>query len=211
MRNTKNLLIAVIAFLAAVLTMITARPNTPFRKHGLKYTMGSFEVYMHGLPMVAGAAGSRFSENNHVISCHESKDWGGAVATGESINSGKFERLTYIFHFGAITGNPVLTLKSGATDGTQTTSETFRYRIASADTLVTDADQYGAWATSSSLTLTGTTTDHKVLVMEIDCRAITDGQPFLTPEFSNVTALNMASVAIGQPRYKGNNMPTAVA
>ena len=123
---------------------------------------------------------------------------------------GKLRRVTFIVQFGAITGNPVFTLKSGASDGTQTTSETFRYRLADADQGGAGADNYGDWATSSSLTMTGTTYDNRITVFEIDADELTDGQPWLTGEFSNVTALNHAVVAIGEPRYEAHDVPTVI-
>lgn len=160
--------------------------------------------------LVPAGAMARLSERFAVIHVRKSADGGGAVATGDSINMGKLHRLMLVISFGALTGNPVLTLKSGATDGVQTTSETFRYRLADADQGSALADNYGDWATSSSLTMTGTTYDNRTVIVEIDSDELTDGQPWLTLEFSNVTTLNVAVIGIGEPRFEANDVPTVI-
>lgn len=154
---------------------------------------------------------ARLSERLSIVFVLQPKDHGGAVATGESINMGKLRRIMFLIQQGAVgTGNPALTLKSGASDGTQTTSETFRYRLADADQASAGADNYAAWSTSSSLTLTAATYDQRILVVEIDSDELTDGQPWLTLELSNVTAVTAAVVAIGEPKYEANDVPTVI-
>ena len=154
---------------------------------------------------------ARYSERNAIIYVLQSKDHGGAAATGESINMGKLRRIVFLLAMGAAgTGNPALTLKSGATDGVETTSETCRYRLADADHKTAGADNYADWATSSSLSLVTTTYDQRVLVIEIDSDELTDGQPWLTLSLTNVTALNCSVVAIGEPRFEANDVPTVI-
>ena len=153
---------------------------------------------------------SRLSERKQIVYGKKPADAGGAVATCESINMGKLFRATFLFQFGAVTGNAALTLKSGASDGTQTTAETFRYRLADADQASAGADQYAAWDTSSSLTCTGTTYDNRLLVVEIDSDELTDGQPWLTAEFSNITALNIAVAIVGDPKNEANDTGTVI-
>lgn len=161
------------------------------------------------IPLVSGGS-ARLSERYKVVFVKKPADHGGAVMTGESINMGKLKRVLFIIQMGAITGNAALTLKSGATDGVQTTAETFRYRLADADQASADADTYGDWATSSSLTMTGTTYDNRTLLVEIDSDELTDGQPWLTLEASSITALNCAVVAIGEPAYEAHDVPTVI-
>ena len=154
---------------------------------------------------------ARLSERNSIIFVLQPKDHGGAVATGESINMGKLRRVMFLILQGTVgTGNPALTLKSGASDGTQTTAETFRYRLADADQASALADQYGDWATSSSLSLVAATYDQRCLVVEIDSDELTDGQPWLTLELSSVTAVTAAVVAIGEPRFEAHDVPTVI-
>lgn len=160
--------------------------------------------------LIPAGAMPRYSERNAVIYVKKPADHGGAVMTGDSIDMGKLRRAMFIIQMNALTGNGVLTLKSGATDGVQTTSETFRYRLADADQGGANADQYGDWATSSSLTMTAATYDNRTLIVEIDSDELTDGQPWLTLEISNITALNCAVVAIGEPRFEANDVPTVI-
>ena len=134
-----------------------------------------------------------------------------AGATGESINMGLLRRVAYLLQFATVTGDALLTVKSGATDGVQTTSETFRYRLADAAQGSATADTFGDWATSSSLTLTAATYANKLLVVEIDSRALTQGQPWLTLALSNAaSALNVSIVAVAERRYDANDSPTAI-
>lgn len=152
----------------------------------------------------------RLSENMKLIYVLKPGDHQ-AGATGESINMGLLERVTYLLQTAVLTGDAVLTLKSGASDGTQTTAETFRYRLADAEQAAAGADGFGDWATSSSLTLTAATYDNKVLALEIDARALTQGQPWLTLAVSAAAdAFNASIVAIGEPRYPGHDSPSVI-
>lgn len=134
-----------------------------------------------------------------------------AGATGDSINAGLASHITFLMNCGVLTGDAVLTVKSGASAGTQTTSETFNYRLADADQAAAGSDGYGNWTTSSSLTMTAATYDNKVLVMEIDPRTITDGQPWLTLAISAAADAHFSSViALVVPRYAGHDAPTVI-
>lgn len=134
-----------------------------------------------------------------------------AGVTGESINMGRLHSLTYFVGFATLTGDGVLTVKSGASDGTQTTAETFRYRLADAAQAAATADTFGAWTTSSSLTLTAATYANKLLVIEVDAQQLTAAQPWVTLAISNAAdALNAACIAIGHPRHYGHDKPTVI-
>lgn len=159
---------------------------------------------------------TRISENMNVAYIVKGADHAAGVS-GDSVNMGRMFRAMYIIQFFAtITGDSVLTLSSGATNGTETTSETFRYRLADADqgtasgTLGSESDTYADWATSSSLTLTAATYDNRTLLVEIDSDDLTDGQPWLTMVFSSAaSALNISVVMVGAPR-RGANDPLTV-
>lgn len=150
------------------------------------------------------------SENKAVIYVLKPVD-AEAGATGDSINMGLLSKVAYILQFATVTGDAVLTVASGATAGTQTTSETFRYRLADAVQAAANADQFGNWATSSSLTLTAATYANKTLIVELLNDELTDGQPWATLALSAAaSALNVSIVAIGEPRYKANDGPTVI-
>ena len=154
----------------------------------------------------------RASENMGIVFVEKPSDKAGAGFTGESISMAKYRHICYILQFGAITGNCVLTVKSGASDGVQTTSETFHYRLADAEQAAAAADSYGDWADSSSLTLTAATYDNKTLIIELDSDELTAGQPWLTIAGSAVgNPLNLSIVALlCEPRYGAHDMPTAI-
>lgn len=153
---------------------------------------------------------ARLSEQFKIVNVIKPAD-NQAGATGDSINAGLASHITFLLTCGALTGDAVLTVKSGASAGTETTSETFNYRLADADQAAAGSDGYGAWATSSSLTLTAATYDNKILVIEIDPRVVTEGQPWLTLSLSAAAdALNSAVVALVVPRYAGHDAPTVI-
>lgn len=142
------------------------------------------------------------SDRYAIVHAIEPADKAGAGDDSDSINIGKLNWLTFVCAFGAITGNSVLKLYTGATAGTKTTAETFTYRLASGDFEAASADLYGTAATSAALTLTAGTYDHKTLIVEVDPATLTDGQPWVTLEFdATANPLNLAVIAIGEPRY----------
>ena len=49
-----------------------------------------------------------------------------AGVDGDSINTSLYNHITFIFLFGELTGDAILTVNSGATAGVKTTAETFR-------------------------------------------------------------------------------------
>lgn len=105
-----------------------------------------------------------------------------AGADGDSINMARTAHATFLLQFGAITGNAILKMFEGATDGAKTTAKTFTYRLASADQGAASADQWGAAATSAALTLTAATYDNRLLAIEIAAEELTDGMQWLTLE-----------------------------
>jgi hypothetical protein len=155
----------------------------------------------------------RLSEDKGIVFVAKPADYAGGAVTGESINTEVCSHVTYLLQFGAITGDSVLTVKSGISDGTQTTSETFYYRLAGADQAATGADVYAAETSATTLTLTAGTYDNRCLIVEVPVAGLTAGQPFITLALSAVAnPLNAACVAIlSGMRYKGESMPTAIA
>lgn len=154
----------------------------------------------------------RASENMGIVFVLKPADHQ-AGATGESIKMAKYRHITYILQFGTVTGDAVLSVKSGATDGVETTAETMHYRLADAEQGAATADTFGDWTNSTSLTLTAATYDNKTLIVELDSDELTDGQPWLTLALSAAAdALNASVIALlCEPRYGAHDMPTAIA
>jgi hypothetical protein len=120
--------------------------------------------------------------------------------------------LLFLINFGAITGDSILTVASGATAGAATTAETFNYRTGSAAAAVATADIFGAWATSAALTLTAATYTLKMVQVELSGSELTEGQPWVTMAFSSAaTVLLVAVDAVFRARYySGTGLPTAI-
>lgn len=134
-----------------------------------------------------------------------------AGVTGDSIHMGKARKVVYMLSFGSVTGDAVLTTKSGATEGTETTSETFRYRLADADQGSASADLYAAWTTASTLTLTAATYDNRILIVEVDGDGLTAAQPWLTLALSGAAStLFTACTAVASNRYQAHDSVTVI-
>ena len=153
----------------------------------------------------------RLTERMHFVPVFESQTIGGGE-TGDSIYMKNYHHIVFILAFCTdLAGNAVLTIKSGASDGTQTTAETFSYRVSGADFGVTGSDLLSAELTSSSLTLTEADYQDRVLVCEIDADTITVDQPYLTLALdSSASAGSVTCVALLEPRYPGKVFATAV-
>lgn len=155
----------------------------------------------------------RLSERNGIVFVYKPQDTGGAAVTGESIKMDKYAHVTFLVQCGVLTGGAnVLTVKSVATDGTQTTAESFNYRLADADQGGAGADGYAAWTAASTLTMTAATYDNRLLIIEMDAAALTDGQPWLTLALTGVSNPGLISIAaiLSEPRYAAHDLPTAI-
>lgn len=123
-------------------------------------------------------------------------------------------KATLIFQFATLTGDAVLTVNSGASAGTKTTAEGFRYRLAGADQGSAGADQFGdRSAAVTSLTLTAATYSDRALLVEIDADELTADQPWVTAALSDAAdALNASAVAVlTDGRYQADDVPTAIS
>lgn len=156
---------------------------------------------------------SHLSEEKHLIHACESKDYGSVGIDFDSINMALVHRVTFLITFGALTGNSILKLSSGATEGTKTTDLAFTYRRTTGDFKAASGDLYGALTAvaSTGLTLTAATYDHTMLVIEFDSQDMTDAEPWLTLSIdSTATVMNVGAGAVGYPRYGGNVQPTVI-
>ena len=142
------------------------------------------------------------TEELNIFPICEADDYGSAGETFDSFKLSNANWATVIITFGALTGNSILTVSSGASAGTATTAETFTYRLTGADYEAANSDLWGTATTSAALTLTAGTYDHRSIAIEIDPATITDGQPWITIKIdSTATAMNVAAIAIIKPRY----------
>lgn len=154
----------------------------------------------------------RISEQFVAVPVIEAKDYGSAGIDGDGVNMGKLHSLSIFFTFGAITGNSILKVYAGAT-AAKTTAVAFKYRLGAADYKAALADQFGAATdvASTGLTLTAATFDHRMVAVELDSDATTDGKPWITVEIdSTATVMLVGAVGIGKPRYPGNLIPSVI-
>ncbi len=154
----------------------------------------------------------RLSERFGVVNLMKPADNQGGVVN-DSFTMTDFNHAMIILSCGSLTGNAVLTVNSGATAAAKTTAETFNYRLADADQAATGADNYADWSTSASLTLTATTYDNKILIIEIDGPAMTDGQPWITVDLDSTASTHFSSAVaiLSEARYASNDVPTAIS
>jgi hypothetical protein len=152
----------------------------------------------------------RLCERTKIVPCIEPEDHQAAGVDGDSVSLENYGHVTFIFLFGELTGDAILTINSGASAGTKTTAETFNYRATSADLKTTGGDALGDEATSAALTLTAASYEDMMLVVEMDADEFTDGQQWITPNLSDAaTELFVSCVAIlSNPRY-ASDVPLA--
>ena len=155
----------------------------------------------------------RVSEEFAKVHLIEPANYGSAGIDSDSVNMGRLHHLSATLLFGALTGNSVLKVYSGATAGAKTTALPFKYRVTSADFKAANADQLGAFTSvlATGLTLTAASFDHRMVHIGIDADQMTEGEKWLTIEIdATATTLNVAGEGVGWPRYPGNAIPTVI-
>jgi hypothetical protein len=75
----------------------------------------------------------RISESLQFIPVCEAKDYGSSGVDFDSVHTGRLHSLSFAISFGAITGNSILKVSTGATEGTKTTDIAFKYRFGGGD------------------------------------------------------------------------------
>ncbi len=156
---------------------------------------------------------SRLSESHIVIPLCEAKDYGSAGIDFDSVHMGRIHSLSVCIDFGAITGNSILKVSHGATEGTKTTDVAFAYRFAGGDYKAASADILAApvAVASTGLTLTAATYDHRLVVVEVDADTITEGQPWLTVSIDATASVMLCgAIGVGMPRHQSKTAPTVV-
>ena len=154
----------------------------------------------------------RLCEKAKIVFLIDPQDHNAAGIDGDSFNMKNYGHATIILLFGELTGNSVLTIYEGATDGAKTAALTFSYRATAADLKVALGDALGTEATSAALTLTAATYEDRMIVAEIDANELTDGYDWITVEIdATATELLVAAVAIlTEPRYAADTPPAAI-
>jgi hypothetical protein len=152
------------------------------------------------------------SEQFKVIGLGTSTDFNGGF-TADSINTANLHHVMFVLTYGAVAGATaaVLTVKSGASAGTQTTAETFYSRYGGAGQGSASADVYSAWASGTSVDVASATITTRTQIIEIDCKGLTAGQPWITLALDGSADSGIVhAVAICVPRFEGNAIPTAI-
>lgn len=155
----------------------------------------------------------RVSESLILIPVVESKDYGSAGIDFDSVHMGRLLSMSVGINFGLLTGNSVLKVSTGATEGTKTTDIAFKYRIGGGAYKAASADILGdpVAVTSAGLTLTAATFQHKLIVIEVDADNLTDGQPWVTVSIdATATVLNVGGLAVGYPRHASHTAITVI-
>ena len=155
---------------------------------------------------------SELMEAYHIIPLGYSADFNGGW-TAESINTKNMHSILFLLSYGAVTGAgaAALTVKSGASDGTQTTAETFLSRYSEAAQAAASGDQWTAWTSQTSLAVATATITTRAQQVFIDCSALTDGQPWVTLALSNAADSGIVhGFAICVPRYASADIGTAI-
>jgi hypothetical protein len=155
----------------------------------------------------------RHSESNILIPVVESKDYGSAGIDFDSVHIGRLNSLSIAINFGLLTGNSILKVSTGATEGVKTTDIAFKYRIGGGAFKAASADILGdpIAVASTGLTLTAATFQHKLVVIEIDADNGTDGQPWVTVSIdATATVLNVGGLGVGWPRHASHTPLTVV-
>lgn len=135
-----------------------------------------------------------------------------AGVDGDSICLKNGQHLTLTFLFGELTGDSVLKIYEGASDGAKTSALTFAYRATSTDLKNAGGDTLGDEATSAALPLTAATFEDRMLVVEIDAEQLTDGYDWVTVELSDAASELFVSceAEVSMLRYAGETPPTII-
>jgi len=157
-----------------------------------------------------------FSQDNLIIPLTVAGTFASTAAEMESFTMRDYDQATIIITQSAsMVGNTVITLECGASDAADTADATFHYRWGGAAIASTSADQLGTDATASTLTMTATTYQGKMLVLELHADELPKSgetvYSWITPDFTGATGGRIDGIAIlSKPRYAKAVMPTAI-
>lgn len=137
----------------------------------------------------------------------------GAGGDADSINMSKFHHCTFIMTFGTLVGDAVMTINSGATDGAKTSALTFNYALGGAALAAANCDVLAADTAAATLTLTAATYTDKMMLVEVDAKAmdLANEEEWLTLSLSNAgTSGAVDVVAVLEPRYSSDRSLSAL-
>jgi hypothetical protein len=156
------------------------------------------------------------AEKEKIIPLLASADYGAGVDMDSFKLMGK--SATVIMTFGAVTGNAVLKVYSGATAGTKSSSLPFKYAYGGGAIGASSADVLTAWgdaSASSGLTLTAATYGSKMAVLHFNAAAVdtANDEEWITVNISSAASSGImhAVAVIENPRYAGNRSATLLA
>lgn len=152
------------------------------------------------------------SDRYKIIGLGTSVDFNGGF-TADSINTENLHHICFVLTYGAVggAGAAVLTLKSGASDGVQTTAEYFWSRYGGAAQGSADSDVYSTPVYAASVAVATATITTRTQIIEFDVDSITAGQPWITLALSDAADSGIVhAIAICVPRYQGSAIPTAI-
>jgi len=137
----------------------------------------------------------------------------GATIDLDSIDMSNYHKATFIYSFGAVTGNVTFSFNSGIAEGTKTNAVACKAALGGAaiGTAVAGStascDVLGVWqAIATTLAITCTT---KMVVVEVSAAAMTSGDDWLTGTIA-ATAGICHCVAILEPRYGSSRIGTCL-
>lgn len=161
----------------------------------------------------------KLAENMKAVPVMNTADYNAGV-DADSINMKNFHHATFLCTFGAIAGDAILKVYSGASAGTKTSALTFTYAFGGAaiGTAVAGStascDVLAADTSAATLTLTGTAYDNDFLMVEVDASAmdVANGEEWLTLEIDDTGSGGICHiVAILEPRYSSARSATCLA
>jgi hypothetical protein len=156
------------------------------------------------------------AENAKIIPLLNSADYGAGV----SMDSFKFfgAKATLILTFGAVTGDAVLKIYSGATAAAKTSAMPFKYAVGGGAIGAASADKVAAWSdavAASGLTLTAGTYASHMLLIHVDAATMdmANEEEWLTVEISSAASSGIlhAVAIVENPRYSNNRSNTLLA
>ena len=158
---------------------------------------------------------NRLSEQNNKIYLIKPQDHQSAGIDGDSFHAGRIHAFDIDVLFADLTGDSILSLYSGASAGTKTTQESFRYRFSGADIGTTGGDLFGDWTTiaaGAGLTLTAATFNLRMLIISMNTDQLTDGQPWVTLEIdSTASKLEVSASVTAKPRFAAHDPLTLIS
>jgi hypothetical protein len=127
------------------------------------------------------------------------------------INMKYLSEVTFLVQFGTITtDSAVITVEKNSSDATGGTAIAFKYQKSSA----VGTDNLGDVADAASTGLTITASDDaKFVVISVEAADLGDGYPYVNvcvDPGGSMTVCLVAIIAIGTPRYEGEDLPSNV-